>query len=130
MRWFVAGLILIAACSQSDAPAPAASETQVRLSQAEVDRGVEACRTYVNRLCACAKTNSQLTDSCQTAKDIPETLRLSIEASFSKAISEKDRWKIIYNTRERIKTCIEKDNQLDPSSCPRAPRKTSGDERK
>ncbi len=122
MKWIVLSLSLFACSQPTDAPA--SKKAQVQMSQAEADRGVEACSTYVQRLCRCAKGNQQLAEQCQTAKDIPETLRLSLEASRSGAISEKDRWKIVYNTRERIKNCIEKDAQLDPKSCPRtAPKK-------
>ena len=118
----VLGALILCGCNNkkradSDNATPTDTPT---MPAAERERGLRACRSYIQRLCDCGKTQPDLKKQCDAMSELPEELRLQIAATASQ-LGPRDRANIERSARKIIKKCIEGDARLDPSTCPRIP---------
>ncbi len=94
-----------------------------KMPTGEQDRGLEICRRYSARLCACAEKDASLAEACALGKGQPDGLELHIQ------LLRKGGEKGPLNTEERMMTeiaarkiiaeCVSSDAALDPARCPR-----------
>ncbi|RMH43298.1 MAG: hypothetical protein D6689_05455 [Deltaproteobacteria bacterium] len=95
------------------------------MSDAEQQRGRQACEAYVARLCACAESRPELAESCRLAQAQPEALAQLFGMLNGKegALGQRELREAQHTARRIIKDCFEKDAALDPATCPRPPRR-------
>jgi hypothetical protein len=104
--------ILAPACSkkaEDKKPPPA-------MPEAEIQRGQDACKAYVDRACACtAPAGPKL---CELAKPLPQALTLAVGVAMSPTSSQDDAARAQVNVRETTKECIEQLAKLPALGCP------------
>jgi hypothetical protein len=115
-------LCVLAACAQKEERAP--ERGPPKMAVGEQDRGLEICRRYSARLCACVVTDPALAEPCALAKGQPDGLELHVQ------LLRKGGEKGPLNTQERVMTeiaarkiiaeCARSDGALDPEKCPRS----------
>jgi hypothetical protein len=111
---FVAGA---AACDKPPEPVPPA------MPQAEKDRAVEICGTYVARLCACANADLALRDACDLARAQPQAIDMHLSILAGKGpkgpLGIEERGLMEISLRKIVAACVRSDAELDPHKCPR-----------
>jgi hypothetical protein len=119
------GLLLCIGCSKEEQKSPDQGGDTPRqipmIPEAEVARGVDACKRYVERVCACAESKEELKPECELSQSRSPALELSVRtARASGDLDDSDRGAAISNALKIIKACIEADARLDPALCPRS----------
>jgi len=111
--------LLLAACDKPAAAPPGSPP----MSDAEKDRATEACKTYVDRLCACAGTVPALKDTCDLARAQPEAVALHRDLLDGKGpkgpLNPEERELTETSLRKIVSACVKGDAELDPKTCPR-----------
>jgi len=111
---------LVAGCgnkpTSSDLPADD-SKPHPKMTEAEVTRGKDACKGYVDKVCACAASKPDLQKPCELAKALPEAVRVSREVSLSPDSSAKDVAQAEDMARKTIKECFEELAKLPTLGC-------------
>ncbi len=121
-----------AGCNKDDAkkgPAPqddlVNNPTGTGLGIPEAKRGLEICDHFVERLCACAKTDPSLADACRLQSSMPAALRMQLRAADGDdgldggPPSKRERAELEAQARKTINACLRADGELDPKVCPR-----------
>ncbi|HKA86251.1 MAG TPA: hypothetical protein VKE22_01250 [Haliangiales bacterium] len=110
-------LVLMCACERGPEPGPPA------MPQAEKDRAVEICRTYVARLCACAGDDAALREACDLARAQPEAVAMHLTILAGKGpkgqLAPEERALMESSLRKIVAACVRGDAELDPHKCPR-----------
>ena len=107
---------LLVACKKQEA---APKEQAVpAMTAAEIQRSSDACKAYVDKVCACAATVPAVQDECNLAKALPDAVRIGVEVSQSPDSKPKDIYGAQDSVRKAVKTCIEKMAQLPARGCP------------
>lgn len=114
--------LLIAApgCQKKDA-GPQAEEMPAPISKSEAERGVEACRAYVQRVCACAEAkpdNAELEELCYLAPAKARSVDMVLEVNLTTK-DGKERVATRETARRIVSSCIEEQGMLDGKGCPR-----------
>lgn len=113
-------LAALSGCRKAD-ESPAGPVGPPPMPEAERARGLEACRSYAERVCRCARTDESLADECSMAGSRPSALeaglRLVDEGQGKFAVSAQVATQT--NARRIINRCFEADAKLDPATCPR-----------
>jgi hypothetical protein len=121
MKWLWI-LILCAGCKkQADAPpGPPASSVPV-VPASEVKRGQDACKAYVDKVCACAEAmpaRPALTEACSHARALPEAMQVELEVAANAESARHDVLQINDSVRKIVKECIEETAKLPAAGCP------------
>jgi len=112
MRLAIALALALVGCSKKaeDKKPPAA------MPEAEIHRGQDACKAYVDRACACtAPAGPKL---CELAKPLPEALQIAAGVAMSPSSAPEDAARAQVNVRETAKECIEQLAKLPALGCP------------
>ena len=116
MRWLLV-LALCAGCKQhSDAPPP--PRDLPALPASEVKRAQEACQTYVDKVCACARTVPAMADPCARARALPDAIQVELDVGASPDSTRRDALQINDSVRKIVKECIDETAQLPAAGCP------------
>lgn len=107
---------LLVACKQQE-PAPK-QQALPQMTPAEIQRSQDACKAYVDKVCACAATVPAVADECNLAKALPEAVRIGVEVSLSSDSKHDDVIGAQSSVRKTVKTCIEHMAQLAARGCP------------
>ncbi|MBV8759764.1 MAG: hypothetical protein JO257_20915 [Deltaproteobacteria bacterium] len=107
--------LLVACAKKQEAPK---EQTVPAMSAAEIQRSSDACKAYVDKVCACAATVPAVQDECNLSKALPEAVRIGVEVSQSAESKPKDIYGAQDSVRKAVKTCIEKMAQLPSRGCP------------
>ncbi len=117
-------LAALGGCKQGDRaasqpaaePEPAAQPTG--MSAAEAERGRQACRSYVDQVCACAEKDAELASECDMARARPQALEMSLRSAVAEGnATEKDRRSIQANAEQIARACIEDAAALVKRGC-------------
>lgn len=109
-------ICLLAACAKKQEPP---KEQKVPpMSATEIQRSEDACKTYVDKVCACAGENAALKDQCGLAKALPEAIRIGVEVSHSPDSKAKDIYGAQDSVRKTAKNCVEQLAKLPSLGCP------------
>jgi len=111
MKWAVA-LALVAGlgCKKSE-PAPAV-EDRPTISAAEVKRGQDACKAYVDRVCACAQRVTDKQHDCELARSLPDAMQVSLDVAMTADSTRRDVLQANDSVRKIVKECIEQTAKL------------------
>lgn len=110
-------LVACAACKKSqDTPAPPVSDLPPPIPAVEVKRGQDACRTYVEKVCAC--TVPAATSACGLARALPDAIETGLQVATNPASTRRDVLQANDVVRKTIKECIEQTARLPGLGCP------------
>lgn len=107
---------LLVACKKQEA-APT-QQPVPQMTPAEIQRSQDACKAYVDKVCACAATVPAVQQECDLAKALPDAVRIGVEVSQSADSKRDDVIGAQSSVRKTVKTCIEKMAQLPSRGCP------------
>jgi hypothetical protein len=118
MRWLcaLAACAALAACKR-DEPPPAA-EPPPAMPAAEARRARDACRAYVDKVCACAEKLPAMKQACSTARAYPDAIAVELEVGASSDTSRRDARQTQASVRAIVKQCIEELARLPAAGCP------------
>src|SRR3954463_11981920 len=114
MKWLLI-LVACAGCKQrSDAPPPPAPPgTEVPVMPAsEVKRGQDACKAYVDKVCACAETTPVLKQPCALSHALPDALEVALDVAATAESTRRDVLQAHDSVRKIVKRCIEETAKL------------------
>mgnify|MGYP001585457787 CR=1 FL=1 len=120
MRWLLI-LAVCAGCKQrSDAPPPPGPEaSQIpAMPASEVKRGQDACKAYVDKVCACAETTPALKQPCLLARALPDALQVGLDVAANPESARLDALQANDSVRKIVKRCIEETARLPSAGCP------------
>ncbi len=109
----VAGLALGACKKEEPAPAPAPPA----IAEAEIERGQDACRAYIERACACAETVPAAQEPCKLARGIPDSLDLLVQVAAHPETERQDAAQTAAALRKIVARCIEGTAKLPGLGC-------------
>jgi hypothetical protein len=109
----VVALALLGACSKDE---PKKAKPAAAIPAAEVQRGRDACKLYVERVCACNAPAAK--QQCGLAKGLPEAYELAAGVALNPQTDPDDARRAQVNMRETTKECIEQTAKLPGTGCP------------
>ena len=109
-------MCLLVACAKKQEPPK--QQALPQMTPAEIQRSQDACKAYVDKVCACAATVPAVADECNLAKALPDAVRIGVEVSLSQDSKHDDVVGAQSSVRKTVKTCIEKMAQLPSRGCP------------
>jgi hypothetical protein len=124
MRWAVAlglGLAAAAACSKAEDQPPAGAARPPAFTAEEKVRNTDACKAYVEQVCACATAHPdkpEVVDACKYDKALPDALALSVTTAENPASNPTDVAASQRQARKIATTCIEQIARLPALGCP------------
>ena len=105
--------VVLAACSNKEPP----KAKPVRaLPVEEVQRARDACKAYVDKVCACNAPAAK--QQCGLAKALPEALELAAGVAMNAESDPDNARRAQVNMRETTKECIEQTAKLPGIGCP------------
>jgi hypothetical protein len=108
-------LCVLLACSKKQEPP---KEQKVpAMSATEIQRGQDACKTYVDKVCGCAGSNAALQEQCSLAKALPDAIRIGVEVSQSPDSKPKDIYGAQDSVRKAARNCVEQLAKLPSLGC-------------
>lgn len=110
---FLALLVVVGCATKSHDPPPPPLPA---MPPAEAKRAEDACKAYVDRVCACTSEPAQR--QCPLAKPMPDALKLALEVVMNPASRPEDAARAQVNVRETVKECIEQTAKLPALGCP------------
>jgi hypothetical protein len=113
MKW--AWLVIVAACSKAPPEEP---PEQGLLSPTELQRADDACKTYVEKVCACAETMPAKKEDCTLAKVMPEGIEVAKRLAMNPKAEREDSVQAASSVRKTVKQCIERTAKLATEGCP------------
>ena len=114
MKWLVLVVALAACKKESSAPPPPAVP---QLSAEETKRDQDACKAYVDRVCACAEKVPDVKKLCELARALPEAMRINLEVAATPDTKPDVARQSLEGVRKTAKECIEQLAKL-PAQCP------------
>jgi hypothetical protein len=119
----IAAFALTVACKKQEAkPHPAPLP---QMPAEEVKRSEDACRIYVERVCACASAAgsggappADLAKQCELARALPEAVRIGLEVAASPDSKPEIAQQSYASVRKTAKECIEQTAKLPSLGCP------------
>ena len=110
-------LAVLAGCSKADREPPAPAERPPSIPAPEVQRGLDACQAYVEKVCACAQTVPSLAETCTLAKSMPEAIEIGKRVASYPSSTSQDAAQAASSIRKTVKLCIEQTAQLPARGC-------------
>ena len=110
-----AAMAAMTACEKK--PKPTKQKPVAGLTDVELKRGEEACKAYVDKVCACAQTKPDLAQQCQLAKALPEALQIALSVATHPDTKPDVATQSFDSARQTIGTCIEEASKLLSLGC-------------
>jgi hypothetical protein len=87
------------------------------MTDIEVKRGEDACKTYVDKVCACATSKPDLAKQCELAKALPQAMQISLATAMNPD-SKPDIVEQSYDSAKKVVAeCIQDTAQLPSQGC-------------
>jgi hypothetical protein len=84
----------------------------------EVRRGQDACKAYVDKVCACADPMPAMKQPCALARALPEAMQVGLDVAANPESSRRDVLQARDSVRKIVKECIEEIAKLPAAGCP------------
>jgi hypothetical protein len=104
-----------AACKKQQPPPPADRPT---MAATEIKRDQDACKTYVDKVCACAQGAPAMQQPCALARALPDAIQVSLDVAANPESSRLDVLQALDSVRKIAKECIEETAKLPAAGCP------------
>jgi hypothetical protein len=111
----VAAGLALGACKKQQEPAPAPAPPAI--AEAEIKRGQDACRAYIEQVCACAGTVPAAQEPCKLARGLPDSIDLLVEVSAHPETERQDAAQTAAAIRKIVARCIEGTAKLPGLGC-------------
>jgi hypothetical protein len=116
MKRLAIAIALFAACKKQE---PSSThEAPAAMPAAEQQRSEEACKQYLERVCACAAKVPAAAKQCELARALPEAVRIGLEVAQSPDSKPDIVLKSYASVRKTAKECIEQTAKLPALGCP------------
>ena len=118
MRILIAACLVLVACGKKD-EAPA-SQRPVAIPAAERTRGTDACKAYLDKLCACAKAHperAEVKDRCERDQALPAAMSLALGIDDDPDVAPEDVFRAQGEARKIVSSCVEGVNWLATHQC-------------
>ncbi len=118
MKIVLAACLFFAACSKKDEQP--ANLRPVAIPAVERQRGTDACKAYVDKLCACAKAHPEradVKDRCDRDQALPSAMSLALGIDDDPDVAPEDVFRAQGEARKVIATCVEGINWLATHQC-------------
>ncbi|MDQ3341396.1 MAG: hypothetical protein M4D80_40085 [Myxococcota bacterium] len=116
MKWLLV-LALVAGCKKKAAEPPPPVNNEPPIPAAELQRGEDACKAYIDKACKCAETVPAAKPKCDAAQAFPAVLKMSTELTMSKDSVAKDVKQGAMTIRKTVAECIQETAQLPTLGC-------------
>jgi hypothetical protein len=113
MKW-LATLLVVAACSKEEAPKT--EPPPPLLPAAEIKRAEDACKAYVDKVCACDTPKAK--EECTLARGVPDAIDLAKRLAANPKADPVDAKQAASSVRKTVKNCIERTAALPTEGCP------------
>ncbi|HUS32745.1 MAG TPA: hypothetical protein VMZ53_29795 [Kofleriaceae bacterium] len=121
MRLLAIALVLAAATGcKAKEPSARKKKPVATMTEVELKRGEDACKAYVDKVCACATQKpdaAELAKECQLAKALPEALQIAL----SVAINPESKPDVVEQSYDSVRTtvsqCIQETAKLPAAGC-------------
>lgn len=113
----VVALLAATGCKKKDAE-PSQSGAAPQMPAAEIQRSQDACKHYVERVCACAAQVPDVAKQCELARALPEAVRIGLEVAASPDSKPDIAQQSLTSVRKTAKECIEQTAKLPALGCP------------
>lgn len=113
----VTALALVAGCKKKD-EAPQPPPRVLEIPQAELKRGIDACKDYVAKVCKCAETVQAAAGACKLARAYPDAIDVGMQTVGNTRSEDKDIKDAAEAVRKTMTTCIQEAGQLPALGCP------------
>jgi hypothetical protein len=117
MKRIVLAAMLLAGCKKQEAKQHEQPAVPT-MPAAEVKRSEDACKTYVERVCACGATVADAAKQCELARALPEAVRIGLEVAASPDSKPDIVQQSYASVRKTAKECIEQLAKLPALGCP------------
>jgi hypothetical protein len=84
----------------------------------EVKRDQDACKAYVDKVCACAETNPAMKEPCTRARALPDAMQVGLDVATNAESTRRDVVQTHDSVRKIAKKCIEEIAKLPAAGCP------------
>jgi hypothetical protein len=111
-------LILLASAACKKPPEPPPPSEVPAMPAGEVQRGRDACKTYADKVCACAETVASMQQPCALARALPDAMEVSLGVATNPESARLDVLQAQDSARKIVKECIEATAKLPASGCP------------
>ena len=118
MKRLVLAALLLAACKKQEAKQQQQPPAAPTMPAEEVKRSEDACKTYVERVCACAATVPDVAKQCELARALPDAVRIGLEVAASPDSKPDIVQQSYASVRKTAKECIEQLAKLPALGCP------------
>jgi hypothetical protein len=117
VKHLVLVVALLAACKKQESSSKQPPAVAVMPAE-EVKRSEDACKTYVERVCACAATVPDAVKPCELSRALPEAVRIGLEVAASPDSKPDIVQQSYASVRKTAKECIEQLAKLPALGCP------------
>ena len=115
----VLALLAVTGCKAKESK-PKKEKPVPGMTEIELERGEDACKTYVDKICACAgqkPDQAELAKQCQLAKSLPEAMQIAL----SVAMNPESKPDVVEQSYDSVKTtvsqCIQETAKLPSLGC-------------
>jgi hypothetical protein len=115
MRLALALVLAVLACSKSKSEEPPA-EPPPLLSASELKLAADACKAYVDKVCACEVAEAK--EECKLARGVPDAVDLAKRLAANPKADPADAKQAASSVRKTVKNCIERTAALPAMGCP------------
>ncbi len=117
MRW-AAVLVAVLGCKQAEPTAAPAGDDRPVISKAEVVRGQDACKAYVDKVCGCAAQQPDRRKDCELARALPEAMQVGLDVAVTADSTRRDVVQANDSVRKIVAECIQQTAKLANAGCP------------
>jgi hypothetical protein len=108
-------LVLAAACKKEQPATPPPDDRPAPIPPTELKRGQDACKAYVDKVCACTAPDAP--KACALAKALPDAIATALEVAQNPESARMDVLQSNDIVRKTMKECIEQIAKLPALGC-------------
>ena len=112
----LAVLALAVACAACKKDPPPANDMPT-MPASEIKRSQDACKAYVDKVCACAQGVAAMKQPCALSRALPEAIDVALSVAGNSESSRRDVLQAHDSVRNVARECIEKTAQLPGAGC-------------
>jgi hypothetical protein len=118
VKWLLI-LVACAGCKKhADAPASGSDGRNVPVMAAsEIRRSQDACKAYVDQVCACAEASPAMKQPCALARALPDAVQVGLDVAANPESLRRDVLQAHDSVRKIVKECIEEIAKLPAAGC-------------